>query len=75
MSKPDSLLAAARRLAEGAGLSWAEVQPYYRALQEPGGSMQTPWLPKSAGRNVWAAHPHFIARLLFALGGARVPAV
>lgn len=70
MSKPDSLLAAARRLADATGLAWHEVQPFYRTLQEPGGSMNTPWLPKSVGRNIWAAHPNFLARLMFALAGA-----
>ena len=68
----DSLLAAAKRLAEIAGLQWSEVHPYYRTLQaEPSGEG---WLPKSQGRNIWAAHPHFITRLLVALAGATRPA-
>lgn len=70
MSKPDSLLNAARRLAQVSGLAWSEVLPFYRALQDNGGPSNDCWLPKSAGRNIWAAHPNFIARLMFALGGA-----
>lgn len=70
MSKPDSLLTAAKRLAGIAGMSWSEVQPYYRALQEGDGSEGSGWLPKSLGRNIWAAHPHYITRLLIALAGA-----
>ncbi|CAA2101996.1 hypothetical protein MBUL_01461 [Methylobacterium bullatum] len=51
-------------------MQWSEVQPYYRALQENGGAANESWLPKSAGRNIWAAHPNFIARLMFAIAGA-----
>ena len=73
MPSPDTLLAAAQKLAQIAGLPWAHVQPVYRSLQQPGGSMETPWLPKSSGRAVWVAHPNYITRLLIALacgGGA-----
>ena len=72
-STSDTLLVAAQKLAQIAGLPWAHVQPIYRALQQPGGEMNTPWLPKSSGRAVWMAHPNYITRLLIALacgGGA-----
>ncbi len=69
----DSILNASKKLATVAGLRWAEVQPYYRALQESGGRYSSPWLPKSSGRQVWAAHPHYVLRLLIALACAPTP--
>ncbi|MGO4389455.1 hypothetical protein AB4Y85_18150 [Microvirga sp. 2YAF29] len=80
MKQADSLLSAAKQVAEFAGLSWSEVQPYYRDLQQepaysPAGEQISPsnWLPKSQGRNVWAAHPNYISRLLLALAGTSQP--
>lgn len=74
MPEPLSLLAAAKKVAEFAELEWAHVQPYYRALQEPDGEGREVLLPKSIGRNIWAAHPHFITPLLIALATAGHPA-
>lgn len=85
---PDSMLAAAKKLASAASLPWAHVQKYYRALQEhvEVGVAKEGWLPpdelpnhftglpKSKGRAVWAAHPNFMARLLVALAAADTPA-
>ena len=70
MPEPFSLLTAAKLVADVAELPWAHVQPYYRALQEPAGDGQVAWLPKSAGRTIWMAHPHFIAPLLIAVATA-----
>lgn len=74
---PDSLLMAARKLAEAAGIPWPQVQKTYRALQEEqawlAGEAHGPasWLPKSSGRNIWAAHPRYLSRLIIALACAR----
>ena len=76
MSPSTSLLAGAKLVAEAAKLEWAEVHKFYRDLQtEPSfvrGEQVGPdqWLPKSLGRNIWPAHPHFIARLLIALAAS-----
>ena len=79
----DSMLTAAKKLADAAGLPWARVQKYYRALQEHVdiGPATEGWLPpddfaglpKSKGRTVWAAHPNFVARLLVALTATDAP--
>lgn len=69
MSKPDSLFAAAKKVAEIADLEWPEVHKVYRALQQEPDT----FLPKSSGRNVWYASPNFITRLLIALAAARHP--
>jgi len=78
--QPHSLLAAARQTAEILGMPWADFFKYYRDLQiEPTfdekGNQTSPhnWLPKSQGRNIWAAHPNYIARLLCAIGGTEQP--
>lgn len=77
--KPDSLLTAAKKVAEHSGLPWSHVQKAYADLQvEPtymSGEQVGPsnWLPKSVGRNIWAAHPHFVSRLLVALAAASDP--
>ncbi|WP_273699644.1 hypothetical protein [Paracoccus sphaerophysae] len=64
MQKPDSVLDAAKKAADALGLPWADVQPLYRQMQ----AGDDPWLPKSVGRKIFTAHPHYIARLLIALG-------
>lgn len=74
MNEPDSLLNAARKVAEIAGFPWATVQAYYKALQEPAGKDHLIWLPKSVGRNIWSAHPNFITRMLIALAATTNPA-
>ncbi|WP_122519193.1 hypothetical protein [Pannonibacter phragmitetus] len=74
MNAPDSLLSAARKLADAIGRPWSAVQPYYKALQEPDLDQRTAWLPKSLGRSIWYAHPNYITRLLIALGGTTNPA-
>ncbi|MHC2108351.1 hypothetical protein [Methylobacterium sp. CM6246] len=73
MPEPMSLLAAAKAVAEIAELPWTQVLAYYRALQEPTGDGTVAWLPKSVGRSVWMAHPHFITPLLIALATAGHP--
>lgn len=69
---PDSLLTASKKLAEVSGLPWAHVQKYYRALQGTDG-LDNAWLPKSAGRNIWFAHPNYICRLIIALAASASP--
>lgn len=63
---PDSVLEAAKKTAIALGLPWSEVQPLYRSLQSEtdGGA----FIPKSAGRKIFTAHPHYIMRLLVAIG-------
>lgn len=70
---PHSLLEAAKITAKAIDLEWSIVHRYYRDLQGDPKQDEGPWLPKSLGRNVWAAHPHYIARLLIALGSAATP--
>lgn len=74
MREPDSLLHAAKQVAQIAGLPWSAVQPFYRSLQEPARVEGTAWLPKSVGRNIWYAHPNYVTRLLIALAGVDDPA-
>lgn len=66
--QPESLLSAVKKTASAAKLPWPHVQKVYQALQAGD------FLPKSRGREIWAAHPNFIARLLVALAGSDVPA-
>lgn len=77
---PQSLLAAAKEMAEILGIPWADFFKYYRDLQiEPTfhekGKQVSPhaWLPKSQGRNIWPAQPNFISRLLCAVAGTENP--
>jgi|ERR1700674_3714630 len=65
MLEHHSLYAAAKVLAGILGVPWTELQATYRALQ---GETRAKicWLPKSAGRNVYYAHPSYIDRLLVA---------
>lgn len=66
LPKPDSLLDAAKKVAVALRTEWSTVHKFYRALQgEP-----APWLPTSLGRNIWAATPEYVARLLIAVGAA-----
>lgn len=66
---PHSLLDAAKLTAHCAGLDWAIAHRYYRGLQGAGRSdAEVYWLPKSLGRNIWHAHPNYLARLLIAIG-------
>lgn len=71
---PHSLLDAAKITAKALGLEWSVVHRYYRELQGPTNMDNGNWLPKSLGRNIWSAHPHFIARLIIALGSSSTPA-
>lgn len=57
---PDSVLLAAKKFADIAGLSWANVYPVYKALQ----GEAAPCLPKSSGRQIHLVQPVYIARLL-----------
>ena len=76
---PESLLSAAKKVAAFSDLSWTDVSRVYGALQAgdrapalpPAAATEVsaPGLPKSSGRNVWYAHPNFIARLLLGLAG------
>lgn len=70
---PHSLLDAAKITARAAYVEWATAHRYYRDLQGDPDRDPVVWLPKSLGRNIWAAHPHYIARLLIALGSASIP--
>lgn len=72
MHNADSLLAAAKRVAEKSGLEWSYVQRFYRALQGAPNKGDG-WLPRSLGRNIWAAHPNYVSRLLVALAAADDP--
>ncbi len=72
----DSILRAAKKVAEASGLEWSEVHRYYRDLQQqPGRPISeeevrlgtAPWLPLSVGKRRWGAQPNFVARLLIAL--------
>lgn len=74
MNNPDSLLNAARKVAEITGRPWSAVQPYYKALQGADNDSRDAWLPKSLGRNIWYAHPNYITRLLLALAATTNPA-
>ncbi len=74
MDNFDSVLTAAHKTAESLGLSWAAVQPYYKALQESSGNDRSGWLPKSVGRSIWFAHPNFVTRLLVAVAATTNPA-
>ncbi|MCR4267096.1 hypothetical protein [Nitratireductor sp. ZSWI3] len=67
---PHSILQAAKIVADAAQLPWARVQKVYRELQE--GGEPHPWLPKSSGRSVWAAHPNLIAHLLIGLASGNL---
>jgi hypothetical protein len=73
MKNTDSLLTAAKKAAEGAGLPWAALQPYYKNLQEGDGSPDSAWLPKSLGRNIWYAHQNYISRLLIGFAASSNP--
>ena len=72
---PESLLSAAKKVAELSSLGWADVNRVYRELQDGDRAPALPpsapatGLPKSTGRNVWFAHPNFVARLLIGLAG------
>ena len=66
---PHSLLDASKLLADIANIDWATAHRFYRNLQAD----PDPWLPKSLGRNIWHAHPHYIARLLIALSMSESP--
>lgn len=67
-NQPDSVLEAARKTAAALGLNWSDLQPIYRDLQTNGEDGEASWLPKSQGRRIFTAHPHYVARLLIALG-------
>lgn len=60
---PDSLLTAAKVLAEESGLPWPRVQRVYRELQAD------EILPRSAGRAVWYASGPSVARLILGILG------
>jgi hypothetical protein len=73
MKNTDSLLTAAKKVADGAGLPWAALQPYYKNLQDGDGSPDSAWLPKSLGRNIWYAHQNYISRLLIGFAASSNP--
>lgn len=61
----DSLLSAAKKTTLALGLEWKDVQgPYAELLDTKNGDGL---LPKSSGRQVWAANPNYISRLLIAI--------
>lgn len=71
---PHSLLDAAKVVAQLAGLEWSTAHRYYRDLQGASRSeAEVYWLPKSMGRNIWHAHPNFLARFLAAIGMTEDP--
>lgn len=71
---PHSLLDAAKVVAQLAGLEWSTAHRYYRDLQGASRSeAEVYWLPKSMGRNIWHAHPNFLARFLTAIGMTEDP--
>jgi len=59
--QPDSMIAAAKKVAEIARLPWPAVQRTYRALQAAN------FLPISRGRSIWYAHPNLIGALLIGM--------
>src|SRR5438309_412558 len=59
--EPDSLLLAAKKLASVSRLSWSRVRSTYQDLQARGE------IPVSRGRNIQAATPQLITRLIIAL--------
>lgn len=69
MQQPDSLLTAAKKVAQATGMKWADVHLVYRALQE--GTLY--WLPRSFGRNICLADPKDITSLLTGLAAASEP--
>jgi hypothetical protein len=73
MNKMDSVLTAARAFADASRKPWAEIQPYYRALQQDRVDGEA-WIPKSVGRTIWFAHPNFITRLMIAFASTNDPA-
>lgn len=68
--KADSLLVAAKKAANAAGVPWAQGLNVYRALQD---RRPRPILPKSIGRNVVAAYPVFVADFIIGLSFAGHP--
>lgn len=58
---PDTLISAAKKVAECARLPWPTVQRTYRALQA------AEFLPISRGRSIWYAHPNLIGALLIGM--------
>lgn len=71
---PHSLLDAVKLTASAAGIDWATAHRYYRDLQGASRSeAEVYWLPKSLGRNIWHAHPNYLARFLVAIGMTEDP--
>ena len=69
---PDSLLTAAKLIADTTGIKWSTVHKDYRALQgDP--NKDRGLIPRSSGRQIWAVHPHFGCRILVSLAVASDP--
>lgn len=60
---PDSLLTAAKTLADALSVPWPRVNAVYRELQD------ADELPRSTGRRVWYASPNLAARLMVGVAG------
>lgn len=60
---PDSLLTAAKTLADALSVPWPRVNAVYRELQD------AEELPRSTGRRIWYASPQLAARLLIGVTG------
>jgi hypothetical protein len=59
--QPDSMIAAAKKVAHHSRIPWPVVQRRYRALQA------AEYLPLSRGRSIWYAHPNLVGVLLIGM--------
>lgn len=69
MDQPDSLLTAAKKVAQLTNMKWADVQRVYQALQ----NSQPVILPKSRGRLVSPAVARYLAAILLGVSGSPDP--